>query len=437
MMLRASLLSVFFVIILTACGGTAVVEEDPRIREGRQLYDRANFDRAQKHFQSLLADAERSGDTLLQAQALKWLGNVFLAYEQPDEALTWYLRSLALLDSGIAHRDSLDGDATARWREERQNVRSNTAVVHKSAGRFEEAAALFRDVLASDRTRGDDFHTAVSLYNLGDVYNQYAVSQRLQGDREGFSEHSRHARDLLRESLAVFPTADAWLNLGNNYAMARQLDSAITAYRRAEDIYRRDGFRVHRALALGNIGVLAQRLDRRVEAAEALRASIDIIEELRGNISSIDIRSSFISDKYYIYENLIHILVETGAVEEAFLYVERAKARSFLDMIGNKAIGAGKQRAPEVQALVDREQELQRRISQLLSAPDSSARLGGVIDAHREVLATLREKDPEYASVKSIDPLPVDSLQSALDDSTALIEYFLGRERSYLFIIRR
>jgi CHAT domain-containing protein/tetratricopeptide (TPR) repeat protein len=437
MMFRASFPSILILLFLGACGGSAVLQEDARIREGRQLYDRADFDRAQKHFQSLLAEAERGGEFLLQAQAQKWLGNIMLAYEQPAEALSWYRRSLALLDAGISRADSGDGSADVRWRDERQNVLSNTAVLHKNAGRFEEAAALFGDVLAYDRARGDDFRTAVSLYNMGDVYNQYAVSLRLQGDRDGFAERYRSARVLFHESLAVFPTADAWLNLGNNYAMADQLDSAIVAYRNAEEIYRRDGFRVHRALALGNIGVLALRLDRRTEAAEALRASIDIIEELRGNISSIDIRSSFISDKYYIYENLIHILVDLGAVEEAFLYVERAKARSFLDMIGNKAIGEGKQRTPEVQALVTREQSLQKRISRLLNLPDSSARLAAAIDEHRAVLSALREKDPEYASVKSIEPLRVDSLQSMLDDSTALLEYYVGEKHSYVFILRR
>ena len=437
MMSRTHVPLFFLLLFLGACGGSAVLEEDPRILEGRQLYDRAEFDRAQKHFQSLLAEAERGGDVLLQAQSLKWLGNVMLAYEQPAEALSWYRRSLVLLDAGIARADSGEGVADMRWRDERQNVLSNTAVLHKSAGRFDEATALFDDVLAYDRARGDDFRTAVSLYNLGDVYNQSAVSLRLKGDRDGFAENYRRARALFHESLTVFPTADAWLNLGNNYAMADQLDSAIVAYRNAEEIYRRDGFRVHRALALGNIGVLALRLERRAEAADALRASIEIIEELRGNISSIDIRSSFISDKYYIYENLVHILVGLGEVEEAFLYVERAKARSFLDMIGNKAIGEGKQRAPEVQELVTREQSLQQRISRLLNMPDSSARLAAAIDDHRDVLAILREKDPEYASVKSIEPLDVDSLQRMLDDSTALLEYFVGEKHSYVFILRR
>jgi CHAT domain-containing protein len=438
MMRQWTFLSLLLVLLLTACsGGGDATAENPRVREGRDLYDRADFERAQKHFQSLLAEAEQGGDVLLQAQAQKWLGNIFLAYDQPGEALDWYMRSLEVLDAAIAGADSLGRKPGRELLDERQNVLSNTAVVYKSAKRFDAAEEQFREVLAYDRERGEVFRIAVSLYNLGDVYNQHAVALQREGKQTEFTRKRESARQLFHESLALAPTADAWLNLGNNYAFGNELDSAIIAYRRAEEIYRRDGFRVHRALALGNIGVLALKLERREEAADALRESIEIIEELRGNISSIDIRSSFISDKFFIYENLISILVDLGNVEEAFLYVERAKARSFLDMIGNKAIGEGKQRTPEVQALVDREQQLQQRISALLTQPDSAATLSDAIEAHQRVIAQLREQDPEYASVKSIEPVAPYDLQAMLDDSTAMIEYFVGERSSFVFVVRR
>jgi CHAT domain-containing protein/tetratricopeptide (TPR) repeat protein len=424
--------------MLVACSGSATLPlEHPRIREGRELYDRSEFEKAQQFFQTLLSDAELSGDLLLQAQAQKWLGNILLSYEQPEEALGWYRRSLALIEERIAGSDSSGKPAERTWFNERQNVLSNTAVVYKNTQRFDEAENVFRSVLAYDSTQGDTFRIAISLYNLGDVFNQHAAHALKKGDTEAFTKHQQVARQLFFSSLAATPTADAWLNLGNNYAFANQLDSAIIAYHRAEAIYNKNGFRVHRALALGNIGVLALRQKRPDEAVVALRQSIDIVEELRGNISSIDVRSSFVSDKFYIYENLISILVEMDSVHTAFQYVERAKARSFLDLIGNKAIGQGKDRRPEVRVLVEEEQQLQKQISALMSVPDSSTVLGKAIERHQEVIGWLREKDPEYASVKSIDPVSVSALQGMLDDTTALIEYFVGQQASFVFLVRR
>jgi tetratricopeptide (TPR) repeat protein len=249
-------------------------------------------------------------------------------------------------------------------------------------------------------------------------------------------EHSR-ALELLRQSLATHPTADAHLNLGNVHAVADRLDSAIVSYHRAEALYDVQGYRVHRALALGNIGVLSLRLNRLDEAADALRRSIGILEELRGNISSIDIRSSFISNKFYIYENLIGILIQQGRVDEAFEYVERAKARSFLDMIGNKAVGEGKKRDEATSALIQRERMLQRRIEAVLGNADSARVLGEAIGEHQRVIAALRERDPEYASVKSIEPLALAELRRMLDERTAVVEYFVGERSAYGFAVTR
>ncbi len=434
---------------LAACGGgNEVLREDPRIGEGRSMYDRAEFDRAEQHFSALRDTAVQSGDVLLEALAEKWLGSIHLAYEQSDVALRHYRRSLALLEGGISRGDSLRKPVDHRWLDERQNVLSNTGVVYKSARRFEEAEELFRSVFTYDSARGDSYRAAISLYNLGDVYHQHAVDILSAEDSVSSATLSvrdslvavlvyRRAQDCFLRSLKLYPTGDAWLNLGNNYTLDNTLDSSIICYRRAEEIYARDGFRVQQALALGNIGVLAMRLGRQEEAAQVLEQSIGIIEELRGNISSVDIRTSFISSKFFIYENLVEILVEKGEVSRAFEYVERAKARSFLDLIGNKAIGEGKDRPPEVELLVQREQLLQLRISDLVRSTDSSAALGEAIAEHQRVLLQLRKEDPEYASVKSIDPVPLRRLQTMLDDSTAVLEYFIGEASSFVFLVRR
>ena len=396
-MMRNVALLTFSCLLLIACGGGGnAVREDPRIRQGRELYDRSEFERAQKHFETLESEARQTGDELLLAQAVKWLGSIQIAYERPEQALTFYRRSLDVLDRGIERSDSAGRPPDELWLDERQNVLSNIAVAYKSTDRFDEAESLFRDVLAYDRAHGDDYRSAISLYNLADLLNQHAVALRLAGKRSESKAKLAVARTLFHESLALVATGDAWLNLGNNYALGDDIDSAVVAYHRAEDIYRRSGYRVHRALALGNIGVLSLKRGHREEAAEALRGSIDIIEELRGSITSIDIRSSFVSDKFFIYENLIALLAQMGKVQEAFLYVERAKARSFLDLIGNKSIGQGKQRPPDIQALVDREVALQHRIAGLVGVTDSTGVLNSALAEHKDVLAELKQRDPEY-----------------------------------------
>ncbi len=417
------------------CGGARIVEsEHPGIAQGRMLYDVGRYEQAESHFRDLLFAADRDGDLLLSAQCGKWIGNILRMYSKYDDALRWYERSLAVLDSGLMGPIPSSRRPTAE--RERDNVRSNMTTILSVQGRYEEAEALLLDVLAADRRRGDALPTAVGLYNLAIMRDEWrdrveerngVVAARLAHDT---------VRALFRQSLALHPTADAWMGLGKNLALTDELDSAVVCLRRAEEMYRTGGFRIHQATCLGNIGVLdVQRADT-LAAIDALRAGIDIFEDLRGNLSSIEVRSSFISSKYHLYETLIALLVAQGRTADAFEYIERAKARSFLDMIGNKSVGSDKLRSPRAQALVDEERMLQEHMARLLDMPDSTALLAHVVGKHRAVLDSLRALDPEYASVKGVDPLPMDALQQMLDDSTAMLEYYLGESGAYVIAVR-
>jgi CHAT domain-containing protein/tetratricopeptide (TPR) repeat protein len=425
-------------LLLVSCSSTPhIPREDARIGAGRELYDRSEYDAAQRHFQALLSEVVQEQNPLVEAQAQKWLGNVLLAYDKAAEALPWFEKGLATLERQSAFADSSGLKLPEYFGEERRNLRSNIAVAHKMLGRFDDAEQLFRDVLTEDQRKNDEYTIAISLYNLADVHHQKSIRLLQQRDTAAFTRSSAEALELLSQSLAAWPMADAYLNLGNVHAAAGRLDSSVASYRRAEELYGKAGYRVQLALALGNIGVLSLKLLDTTAALDALQRSISIVEELRGSISSIDIRSSFISSKFFIYENLIGILVQQGKFNEAFEYVERAKARSFLDLIGNKVVGEGKQRSSEVTELVDRERALQKRIGALLTRPDSAARLGTALNEHQAVLAELRRLDPEYASVKSIEPIALDSLRYLLDDSTGVLEYFMGERSTIAFAITR
>ncbi len=429
--LRRNAGGILIVLLIAGCAGSSSAPQEPAsIRDGRAIYDRGELDRARQHFTAVLAEAEASGDALLRGMAMKWLGNVELATTQDDAALRFYRRSAALFDSLAAQ-----GSSGARW--EGRNVRNNIAVVHLRRGEYAQADSLYRFVLEGDRKAHDRTGTAISLYNLGIVRTQKARLAYETGDSSRFRSLLSESRDLFHSSLSAQETGDAWLNLGNAHAYAGNLDSAVIAFRQAETRYRASGYKVQQCLCLGNIGVLLSRMQRAEEALDALRAGVAILEQLRGDLGSIDVRSSFVSNKFYMYEAVIEVLVGLGRVDEAFDYVERAKARSFLDLIGNKAIGEYKARDPEVQALIDEERQVQDRVARLLGLPDSARVLLPVMKRHQELLAELQRRDPEYASVKSIEPVSMDTLQSLLPAGTGLLEYFLGDQTAFVFLVKK
>jgi len=57
--------------------------------------------------------------------------------------------------------------------------------------------------------------------------------------------------------------------------------------------------------------------------------------------------------------------------------------------------------------------------------------------AHDEVETKIRENSPRYAALTHLQPLTIKEIQQELDQSTLLLEYVLGEEHSYLWVITR
>src|SRR5262249_30321243 len=123
------------------------------------------------------------------------------------------------------------------------------------------------------------------------------------------------------------------------------------------------------------------------------------IETVRANNASLedDQKISFLSkNKMKIYEDLIRLLVNghrrdpaQGYDKEAFHYAERARARALLDLLAEARV-----------------------------------------DLHKKINLALRNAAEIYP-----EPVTWDQAQKLLDEKTALLEYVLGPDRSYLFVV--
>ena len=111
-------------------------------------------------------------------------------------------------------------------------------------------------------------------------------------------------------------------------------------------------------------------------------------------------------------------------------YVERAKARALLDMLGGKSISV-KRTSKSVQKLIEEEQTLLRKIEFL----DDEEQKRKVFIAYQEVLAKIKEQYPEYVTLKAVEPVDLRTLQKGLDSETIILEYFLCHRGVYLFAI--
>ena len=158
--------------------------------------------------------------------------------------------------------------------------------------------------------------------------------------------------------------------------------------------------------------------------------------------------------KRSLYEFYIDVLMQmhkdspAGGFDSLALQAsERARARNLLDMLTESRADI---RQGVDAALLDKERTLQQqlsaksgRLTRLLigkhtEEQETTARkqVEALLGEYHEVEAQIRAKSPRYAALTQPEPLSIKEIQKeVLDDDTLLLEYALGKERSYLWAV--
>jgi CHAT domain-containing protein len=152
------------------------------------------------------------------------------------------------------------------------------------------------------------------------------------------------------------------------------------------------------------------------------------------------------------YERAVLLAFELGDHVQAFELSERARARALLDQLGNDRINLRRGVSTE---LIEQEQALRLEVAALerqlgsgrvlpvTQQPSAGATraLAGRLAVRRQeyvnLLARLKASNPEYAALRTIDPISLKSLQALLDPGTTLVSYFVTPKQSLAFIITR
>jgi len=183
-------------------------------------------------------------------------------------------------------------------------------------------------------------------------------------------------------------------------------------------------------------------------------SSIEVIEKIRSGLSIEEFRSAFMTDKMHVYERLIMLLMENSenrlfkdlehpAVETAFYYSERARSRSFLDLLGNKKISS---KNSSDTALLGREFRLRQQMGKVTREIEMS-RLGeshpGELENYLEslnaeyakTLELIRLSNREYNTLISVEPSGLPEIQDLLGEDNAILDYWAGREKTVIWVI--
>ncbi len=195
-------------------------------------------------------------------------------------------------------------------------------------------------------------------------------------------------------------------------------------------------------------GMMTESQDDLARAAGLYQKAIDEIEFSRARLTSHGLKINFMSDKQEPYARMVNCLIKLNRETEAFDYVEKSKARAFLDMIAGseKVIGRKNEVLKEITA---EETRLRETLRDLQNQADMNNRLfqkrgNGVaarqeLDAARgalgEFFSRWFRKNKDFASLRSADTLGIEKVQALLPDEVNLVEYYYRDKHLYAWIL--
>jgi len=275
-----------------------------------------------------------------------------------------------------------------------------------SAGNGQEAIKLFEQALAINNEVGARYEGALALHNLGLVYDHAGDQQR--------------ALDFFTRALGVF-----------------------------REIENRSG----EAMLRYRISSVQKRLGHTDEARRHIVAALEIVETMRGKIASTDLRSSYFATVQQYYDLYIELLMSEHRARangdfafQALQVSEQARARSLLDLLREAKADV---RQGVDASLLTREKELLELINAKAAAQvkaygdaqkaNLAKSLGEEISRlaidYETLQASIRQSSPRYAELVQTTPLALTDVQRLLDSQTVLLEYRLGDEHSYLWLV--
>jgi CHAT domain-containing protein/tetratricopeptide (TPR) repeat protein len=434
-------------------------------------YSRGEVRKAFDHFDQAIRLAQTTGDRQAQSILLNNMGTLALA--QGD-----HQRALDLFNQALVLRRAV-GDVSGEIR-----TLNNLSLVFRLLGDTASSKNAARQALAFSEPLGDRQLRAASLNSLGTI-------ERVTGELEPAEQHLQQALVGFRESGELRLASATLNNLGEIHVAQGRRELARTEFEQALSEARRAEERQREAYTLRNLGALAaaerrhdlawthfeqsleiERTIRNQEGeAESLREmartmaareqfdqalaysepALSIVESLRSKVGNPQLRTTYFSSKRPFYELHVDVLMQNASVDRvgaAFEASERARARSLLDLLRESGIAIREGVDP---ALLEREESLRQRINVVDSSrvraltgkpdPQLLASIGRELDdlfrEYQQLQVDVRARSPHYAAISQAEGFGTDEVQQALDSDTVLLEYLLGDDRSYVWVVTR
>ncbi|MFC1825119.1 CHAT domain-containing protein [Thermodesulfobacteriota bacterium] len=336
------------------------------------------------------------------------------------------------------------------------HARVNLGTMYAFSGQYEEALKHLKiaDELIN-RVRIVNKHPLYGMFFKMplDYYTGVGYGQTMTGLTYGEMGQPDKARQYFDAGKVAFETVQDRYGLLVNQALRYKIESQSPDFRVEEANFEEYDQFLEEIESFGAldvlwrvsyvIGMALKKHQAYDDARNYLARAIDALELTRSRLREDTIKKMFASSVQDVYSEIITLLFDMGRYEEGFEYLERAKARAFLDMLAGRSVKAKKAVDP---LLIKKEKELQEEIESLtrklrtLRGPQRKTvykNYKKLVRERKNVLEVIKGQSLEYASTTTIATISAKEIESRLDEKTALVSYFLDRQRILLWVMKK
>lgn len=324
-------------------------------------------------------------------------------------------------------------------------VYNNLGTANLMLNELPRAEAFYQKALEIRREVKDDRGEGFALNNLGQVYLE-------SGEYKKAREYFDQALDLRRRISDKQGEGVTTRNIAKLLFKTGQFDDAKASFLRANEISGQIGDRRVQADTFYWLASIESRSRRLDAAIKYIESGLGIIEQIRGEIINPQLKTGYFSTVPQFYELYVLILVQRGEanndqsdIDLSFQVSERARARTLVELLQEARIDIEK--GPDAKLLDELQESLNakyRERTTLLSGkftPEQDAKLTAelnklVVDVEN-LQVKIRREDPRYADIALGSVRSSTEIRELLDDKTVILEYKLGDERSFLWMVTR
>ncbi len=316
-------------------------------------------------------------------------------------------------------------------------TQSNLANAYTNIMRWENAIACLQEALKVYTFEAFPHEWARTKNNLGIAYNLSFISGQTDNLEQAITCH-QNALKVYTSDTFPYEWANTQFNLGHVYSnvIGREksdgLEQAIICFQESLTVRTFEAVPQNHVESLWGLGIAYQKMSRYTLAYNTFASAISTVESLREEAVSGE-EGKRKQAEYFneIYSRMIEVCLELDNITEAIEYVERSKTRNLVELIlerDSKTIFP----TEKVTKLEKYRDEIATGQYQIQNGKAENPQ---VLAQHLNQLRQQRnELQNQYLSVGY--DFKFDSFQTTLDEGTAIIEWYILKNKILAFIVK-